>query len=127
MLLQCGRGDHIVPDVVDQRRFVQTRRTAGSHRITSRSSSATGLRQLRTHGRNTSEVPYRGNVEPRYSMAAEIPVEASRRIAAEAIRVGAGLALHKYKPAVTGTIPRLSRRRRSSVNTYHGSDAHTYT
>jgi len=60
-------------------------------------------------------------------MAAEIPVEASHRIAAEAIRDGGGLTLHKYKPAVTGTIPRLSRRRRSSVNTYLSFGAHTHT
>lgn len=72
-------------DVVDQRRgLYRPDRLLGSHRITSRSSPATGLRQLRTLGRNTSEVPYRGDVEPRYSMAAEIPVEArSCRIAAE--------------------------------------------
>jgi len=73
------------------------------------------------------KVSYRGDVESRYSMAAEIPVKASHRIATEAIRDGGGLTLHKYKPAVTGTIPRLSRRRRSSVNTYLSFDAHTHT
>lgn len=55
-------------------------------------------------------------------MAAGIPMEANRRIATEAIAVGIGLTLHKYKPAVTDTIPTLSRRRRSSVNTSRGSD-----
>jgi len=71
---------------------------------------------------NTSEVSRRDDVESRYSMAAGIPMEANRRIATEAIAVGIGLTLHKYKPTVTDTIPTLSRRRRSSVNTSRGSD-----
>lgn len=92
-----------VADAKDQRRFIQTKTTAGSHRIASHHFALVFGNWItsaeRTLVRNTSEVSRRDDVELRYSMAAEISVEASRRIATETIGVGRRLTLHKYKPA----------------------------
>lgn len=110
--------------------YIRSRRTAGSRRVTSRSSSATGLRQLRTLGRDTSVrgfSPWRCRTAL-FNGSWDPLVEVNRRIPAgyHWCRRWYGLALHKYKPAVTGTIPMLSGRRRSSVNTYLGSNTHRY-
>lgn len=103
-------GDHIVPDVVDPEEGLH--RPDAPLKTDRVASLRARLRQLdyvsweSTDARNVYVRPrflVRDDAEARYSTAAGI--EASRRIAAEAIGVGGGLALHKYKPAVTGTIP----------------------